>query len=911
MGIFEFSRPDNYSKISEEWQIFESIFPDTGAFKYLAERKTAYLDDNTYRILRLEKLSEDGAMPEQEFFKIIGKITVEPVYNMRHIYNYHIGNESFWVKLSMVERDGRWLGFIKDMTSKMQDISFSESFSIFDSVTKLNTREAFLEELRILSETKNIESGCLAVFHINGINKINKILGINNSKKCVSCVSRTVSHFMSKDVIIGTTSYHEFLVFFRNKTEDQSVKLMKEISKAVGETKVTDDFGEALIPGSDANLSLNCGYSIYAEDSEDFNRLISYSDFALFEIYENTTGMMKKFEIKTYEKEKEYYTDAQAFCKIIEDNLFEYHMQPIVDARTGVVYGYEALMRTIGNKYLNPFQMLEIAKKQKRMYDIERMTFFNVMKIMSDNIEMFRNKKLFINCIPDHMLTDEDFAELYRLYDGLMDKVVIEITEQADLSNGFLEKINERRYKTGFELAFDDYGTGYANTANLIKSNPEYIKIDRSLIMNIDTDPKRKQLIGSVVEFAVENGIKTLAEGIETFLELSTVINLGVDLIQGYYTSRPKPFILYEISREVRDEIVNVNASMSNVSQPFCIEENIEVLNLDGVDSSIYSEVLIKRGSVKITGGKDSEFKSSILIDSGTNCVMRIEDVYINSRYGVPAITLGENSNLTLLVEGKNVLNRMGIYVPETANLTIKGSGILEINVEEDNPYAIGTSIDSSYGNITIDMIGSLIIDVNGLSTVAIGGGSNPSGKRINLNSGIIAIQNTGKLCISVGNVEGNAIIDIGEDCQLEIDSSSIKNVSIGSQKNSATITSRGHIVINGSGSDILGMGVLENGTGTIDIRDGSVDISFGAKHSYCIGSNGGSMMTRAENALITLTAAGVNAIGIGDYAGGGTISLCDNDIKIKLNGEKTIDIGSPMGTVLKNGNKIVSRINY
>ena len=67
MGIFEFSRPENYSIISEEWQIFESVFPDTGAFKYISEKRTAYLDDNTYRILRLEKSKPDGSMSEKDF----------------------------------------------------------------------------------------------------------------------------------------------------------------------------------------------------------------------------------------------------------------------------------------------------------------------------------------------------------------------------------------------------------------------------------------------------------------------------------------------------------------------------------------------------------------------------------------------------------------------------------------------------------------------------------------------------------------------------------------------------------------------------------------------------------------------------------------------------------------------------
>ena len=70
-------------------------------------------------------------------------------------------------------------------------------------------------------------------------------------------------------------------------------------------------------------------------------------------------------------------------------------------------------------------------------------------------------------------------------------------------------------------------------------------------------------------------------------------------------------------------------------------------------------------------------------------------------------------------------------------------------------------------------------------------------------------------------------------------------------------------------------------------------------------------METHAENSVIMLAAGGVNATGIGDHIGGGTVTLNDNHINIKLNGEKTMDIGSPMGTVVKNGNKIVSQINH
>lgn len=903
MGIFEFTRPDKYNKVSEEWQIFESIFPDTGAFKYLPDRKNVYLDDNTYRILRIEKNTEDGSMPESDFFKILRKITVEPVYNKRHIYNYRCGNESFWIKLSMIEKEGQWIGFIKDMTSMMQEINFSESFSVLNSVTKLKNREAFLEELRILAETKRIDYGCLATFHINGINQMNKILGIDNSKKCISCVSRTISHFASEDIIVGSTPYYEFLVYFNNKTEEQSIELITQIAEAVRSAKVTDDFGEALIPGSDSSLSLNCGYCLYPEDSMDFNKLVNYSGFALYEVLENVTGMIKKFDPNAYEKEREFYTDAQIFCKIVDDNLFEYHMQPIVNASSGTVYGYEALMRTTGNKYLNPFQMLEIAKKQKRTYDIERKTFFNVMKILSDNADVFRDKKLFINSIPDHMLNDADFAELYHVYGGLMDKVVIEITEQADLTDNFLDTLNRRREKTGLEIAFDDYGTGYSNNVNLIRYNPEYIKIDRSLITNIDKDIKKKQLFRGIISFAKENGIKTLAEGIETSAELMCVIDLGVDLIQGYYTSRPKPFILYEISKEVKDEIVNVNALKNHTPHPFYVTENMSLINLDRIDGAMYSEILVRRNNVTIEGGS-GVFKTGIVIDSGVECTMTLRDIHIKSRREHPVIQLKEDASLKLCLEGKNVFEGSGILVPESAALIIKGEGDLKIVSDEDHPCCIGNAF-GEYGSICVDITGSLTLNINGINTVAIGGESNPSRNKIKLTSGNISICNTGKYCVSVGDVEGNAVIEIGKDCCLDIENSSIDNISVGSMKGSVSVISNGNIKIIGSGNNIVGIGVLERGTGIIDIRDGEVSVNFGAKNACCIGTTDGSTVIRVENSEIVLSAGGDNIVGIGDSEGGGTVSLSGNKVSIKLKGDAVRDIGSPMGTVVKNDNEI------
>ena len=145
---------------------------------------------------------------------------------------------------------------------------------------------------------------------------------------------------------------------------------------------------------------------------------------------------------------------------------------------------------------------------------------------------------LFVNSIANVDLNDEDRQEYHRRYPDLLKQLVVEITEQEDLDRACLER---KRNIPGFSgsFALDDYGSGYSNELNLLELSPRYIKIDISIVRGIDTDRDKQQIVSNIVAYAHARSMQLIAEGIETEAQLRTVIGLGVDLLQGYYLSRP------------------------------------------------------------------------------------------------------------------------------------------------------------------------------------------------------------------------------------------------------------------------------------------------------------------------------------------------------------------------------------
>lgn len=244
------------------------------------------------------------------------------------------------------------------------------------------------------------------------------------------------------------------------------------------------------------------------------------------------------------------------FDTLIKKNLFTYHFQPIVDARTGDICAYEALMRTSPEIGMNPGEVITVAKEYNRLYDIERATLFNVMEYIDKHHDEFGERRIFINIIPGSFLRSKDNRMLHNMYEHLFPQCTLEITELNEVTDENLDVLSNSPL---FEVAIDDYGTGFSNIVSLLRFHPQVLKIDRYLITDIHKDVNKQMFVKSTIEFSQRNNIKVLAEGVETVEEMNSVIEYGVDLIQGFYTARPAPKPLDSIPENIRAEIISAN----------------------------------------------------------------------------------------------------------------------------------------------------------------------------------------------------------------------------------------------------------------------------------------------------------------------------------------------------------------
>ena len=389
---------------------------------------------------------------------------------------------------------------------------------------------------------------------VYGLPKYNYLLenyGVDIAEDAMRFVSEALKLANQTDCYIAQCADDEFVVV--NYYEDPTT-----ISDVI--YKATTTFfgiieGYNSTSGKEYFVEVNCGCTVVNSGWE--GSLEGFIKFANSEMYMNRLKQGSGEVIKENIASKEHY---QLFEVLIAKNMFSYHFQPIVSAKTGEIYAYEALMRTDPSIGMNPLQVLSTAKEYHRLYDIEKATLFNIMARYAEDRDSFGGHMVFINTIPGHFLNDDDINVLTERYGEYLDSFVYELTEQDTVSDDELNAMRRLGGNSGAsQIAIDDYGTGHSNIVNLMRYAPQIIKIDRFLITDIHKDQNKQMFVRSTIEFARLNGIKVLAEGVETSNELRMVIDLGVDLVQGYYTARPAPQPIPAISDDIRKEIQEAN----------------------------------------------------------------------------------------------------------------------------------------------------------------------------------------------------------------------------------------------------------------------------------------------------------------------------------------------------------------
>ena len=347
---------------------------------------------------------------------------------------------------------------------------------------------------------------------------------------------RCFADYTPKDTLCARISGDEFhLLFYGYESQDEIRKVLTKLREQLHQQSLPLPDGKVL------HLSISGGIAWYPEDGTQLDTLKKYADFAMYQIKHSRKGALGEFDLGSYNQEAYSVQARSDLHRLIENEMLSYHFQPIVSARTGQIVAYEALMRSMLPTLKSPDTIMKLAREENCLHDIERITMFKATEAYLSLQErgLIRGTELlFVNSIASQHMTDEENQEYCRRFAAIQKQIVIEITEEEMLDPASLEV---KRGTPGFPgtFALDDYGSGYSSEKNLLELSPKYIKIDLSIIRGIDTDPDKQQIVANIVAYAHPRKMLIIAEGLETPEEIHKVLELDVDLLQGFCLARP------------------------------------------------------------------------------------------------------------------------------------------------------------------------------------------------------------------------------------------------------------------------------------------------------------------------------------------------------------------------------------
>ncbi|MDO4711339.1 MAG: EAL domain-containing protein [Peptostreptococcaceae bacterium] len=451
------------------------------------------------------------------------------------------------------------LMIIMDHTKEIQERLNIQKERDFDTLTGLMNRYSFQNAVQefLNKDPLHHKKAAMIMWDLDNLKYVNDTYGHDRGDEYLQLAGQVLSTLKSDRSYVARVSGDEFFVFIEyDGNKDEIREKLHQIKEQLFESSLE------ISSHTQVKVRATTGFTWYPEDSTKFDELKKFADFAMYTAKHSAKGGICEFDRSLYDKNYILFSGKESLNEFIEQRQLRFAFQPIVSARDGEVYGYEALMRSTSSQINNVGDVMRLAKAQSRLRDIEILTFEEALAYFEKHQSTFNDKYLFINSIASVSLPKDLMpAEKYHT---LLNKVVVEIIESEDLDTESMDIKQKMKQKHRCRIAIDDFGTGYATESRLLQVDPDFIKIDMSLIRNIHHDIERQTIVSNILRYTRSKNIKVIGEGVETEEEMKKLIEMGIDYIQGYYIAKPN----FDIITPDPDKILQIRQIYSTVHDP-------------------------------------------------------------------------------------------------------------------------------------------------------------------------------------------------------------------------------------------------------------------------------------------------------------------------------------------------------
>lgn len=411
----------------------------------------------------------------------------------------------------------------------------------YDALTELPNRTLGMDRLaQGVSNARRLQHKLAVMFiDLDGFKNVNDSLGHDiGDQLLIMAASRLLNTVRESDVV-ARLGGDEFLIIMPAISEQADCFPVLD--------KIKHNFSETFeLAGHSLAVTPSIGLSIFPEDGEDGAILLRNADLAMYQAKEAGRNTYRFFNHQIHENLTMRMQVETQLKSALDDQEFSLFYQPIVEAQTKKLVGVEALLRW-NNSLLGPVspdQFIGIAEQTGLIVPIGNW----VLKTACMQIAEWRDHGLYdlslaINVSPRQLHGEGLGAVIAQTLDDANlnpENLILEVTEGLLIRNpAEAKRTLEALKELGIGVAMDDFGTGYSSLSNLKNYPFDILKVDRTFVRDIASDPEDCALVSAAISMSSGLGLPVVAEGVETEQQLNILADMNCDRVQGYFFSKP------------------------------------------------------------------------------------------------------------------------------------------------------------------------------------------------------------------------------------------------------------------------------------------------------------------------------------------------------------------------------------
>jgi diguanylate cyclase (GGDEF)-like protein len=412
-----------------------------------------------------------------------------------------------------------------------------------DALTGLPNRALMRDRLEQALKTAQRDAQRVALFFIDidRFKEINDTHGHAQGDALLKQVAVRLQSVLRPRDTVARLGGDEFLVILPGIKDRETIEVLAQ--------RVISQFLRPIVVGNiEHRVTTSIGIAVYPDDSHNVDEVQQHGDIALFEAKDRGRACHVYFDAELNKRAQRRSELRDALGRAVADKQLSLNYQPQLDAATGRVLAVEALIRWHSPEHgqVSPAEFIPLAEETGLIGEIGRFVLYQAMRDIKElNDRRGLSLCVAVNISAHQMLGESMSAFVNRITSSLAfpsRNLVLELTESALIEE--FERVSVELHalrRMGVGIAIDDFGTGYSSLSYLNRLPVTELKIDRSFVRDIDRDPNDRTLIASIIGLGHGQGVRLVAEGVETADQARLLKELSCDVLQGFYFSRPLP----------------------------------------------------------------------------------------------------------------------------------------------------------------------------------------------------------------------------------------------------------------------------------------------------------------------------------------------------------------------------------